>query len=187
MKKITVKWLEKIDACSAGVEWMKSQKTTNPIELLKKGIASNDVEILLYCNWGICRYFNRVERIKYAVYAAKQVLHIYEDKYPEDDRPRKAIKAAEKCIKNNTRKNRNVADAYSYAYAPGAGAAAAYAAAAVAYANDTAYDTTYDTANAAAVAYAYAAAGVAAGAADERIKIKILRYGLRLLKARRTK
>jgi len=53
--------------------------------------------------------------IQYAVDCAERVLHIYEDKYPGDYRPRKAIEAA-----------RSVNAAYAAAYA--AADAAAYAA-----------------------------------------------------------
>jgi hypothetical protein len=78
---------------------------------------------------------------------AERVLHIYESKYPNDNRPRKAIEAA---------RNGDYAAAYAAAYAAYADAAdaadaAAYAAAAAAYAAAAA-----DAADAAAAAAAYA-------------------------------
>jgi hypothetical protein len=125
----------------------------------------------------------RKQYLKYAVYAARQVLNIYEKEYPNDDRPRKAIEAAKKCIKNDTEKNRDAAYA-AYAAAAAAAAAAsyaAYAASAAAAASDAAY-----AANAAAsadAAYAsYAAADYAAAYARKNMKIKILNYGIKLLK-----
>jgi len=83
---------------------------------------------------------------------AERVLHFYENKYPNDDRPRKAIEAA----RNNN------ADAYAAAYAANAAAYAANAAAAAAYdAAAAAY-----AANAAAAYAANAAAAYAAYAYD---------------------
>ena len=37
---------------------------------------------------------NKKQKIQYAIYAAEQVVDIYENKYPENDQPRKAIEAA---------------------------------------------------------------------------------------------
>ena len=87
---------------------------------------------------------------------AKSVLHIYESKYPNDNRPRKAIEAV------LTGKSDAAADA---AYAADAADAAANAAADAA---DAAYAAAYAAAaaDAAAYAYAYAAADAADAAAD---------------------
>jgi hypothetical protein len=68
------------------------------------------------------------------------VLRHYEDRYPEDKRPREAIQAALKWAKDPTEANRNAA------------AYAAYAAYAAAYAAASAADDVY--ADAAASAYA---------------------------------
>ena len=80
---------------------------------------------------------------------AERVLHIYESKYPNDDRPRKAIEAARS---GNT---------YTAAYADAAADAAADAYAAATYA---AADAAADAAYAAATYAAYAAADAAADA-----------------------
>ena len=107
--------------------------------------------------------------VSYAVYAAEQVLDIYEKKHPTDDRPRKAIEAAKKCIKSPTKENKaaTLAAAYAAAYDTAA-ADAAYAAAAAA-----AYDT---------AAYATLAVAYAADAAGNKMKLKILKYGIKLLR-----
>jgi hypothetical protein len=82
---------------------------------------------------------------------AERVLHIYESKYPNDYRPRKAIEAARSGSK------------YAAAYAAAAYAAAAYVAA---YAADAAAYAAAHAAHAAAdAAYAYAAAYAAETAA----------------------
>ena len=46
---------------------------------------------------------------RYAICAAREVLGIFEARYPADNRPRKAIEAAEKVVKRNTQKNRKSA------------------------------------------------------------------------------
>jgi len=64
----------------------------------------------------------------YAIFAAEQVLGIYEKKYPEDGRPRKAIEAAKAWIKNpfeETKKAAYAADAAARAAAHAAARAAA--------------------------------------------------------------
>jgi hypothetical protein len=85
--------------------------------------------------------------VQWAAECARRVLKHYEDRYPEDKRPREAIQAALKWAKDPTEANRNAAAA--------AAAAAAYADAAdaAAYA---------DAADAAAAYAAYAAAAAAA-------------------------
>ena len=71
--------------------------------------------------------------VKFAIYAAEQVLGIFEKKYPGDYRPRKAIEAAKRYVQ--TGKKTGIADA---ADAADAAADAADAANAAAYAADAA-------------------------------------------------
>jgi hypothetical protein len=111
---------------------------------------------------------------------ADRVLHIYESKYPNDDRPRKAIEAARRGDKD--------AAAYAYAAAANAAAAAAnaaYAAANTAYAN-AAYAAAANAAYAAAAAAnaAYAAANTAYAIKDEEMaQLEIMkRYAREALK-----
>jgi hypothetical protein len=172
--KVTKKNLEKLGACSEGTEYaLKNLKNLDGPEAIKKLIKDKKLD---WANWGITRLLDKTGRVKYAIYAAKQVIKIYEDKYPNDKRPREAIKAAEQYIKSPTKENANAA------------AYAAHAAYAAAYAADAA-----DVANAAYAAYAaadsaaYAAADVAnaayaaAYAAYAAMKTKIIKYGLSLL------
>jgi hypothetical protein len=70
------------------------------------------------------------QRVQYAIFAAEQVIHIYEKKYPEDKRPRQAIEAAKAYLENPCAKTK--AAAAAAAYAAYAAAYAAYAAAAAA-------------------------------------------------------
>ena len=106
--------------------------------------------------------WRKEDSVELAIYAAEMVIHIFEDKNPYDDRPRKAIEAAKSWLAG---KSNAAANAAAYAYAA---AKAAYANAAANAANAAAY-----AANAAAYA-AYAAAYAAnAAAADKSVTDKI--------------
>jgi hypothetical protein len=138
-----------------------------------------------WANWLVVRLLNRTNQLRYAVYAAKQVLGIYETRYPRDLRPRRAIQAATRCLRNDIPANRKAA----YDAAAAACAAATYTASAAAYyAADAASAAACAAADAAcAAADAACAAATAADAADgkKELRQKILAYGLRLLRRQR--
>ncbi len=92
--------------------------------------------------WVFVRLATHMQNVTWSLLCATKVLSIFEEKHPEDKRPRQALEAAEAYLNNPTEENKN----------------AAYAAANAAYATD------YAAANAAAYA-AYAAANAAANAA----------------------
>ena len=167
---LTKQFLIKHKACPEGIVWFEKQRERDLIKILRLLVKDNHWD---WANWLIVCKMRYKEYVSYAVFAAEQVLPIYEKKYPDNKRPRKAIEAAKKCIKNPSRKNKVAASV---------AAAAAYAAA-------------YVAANAAAAA-ANAAANVAAAAADDdaiaaaattntKMKLKILNYGIKLLKGRK--
>ena len=98
-----------------------------------------------------------------AIEFAEKALPIWEQKYPEDMRPRKAIEAAKEWLSNPSDAATNAAAdaanaAYAAAYADDVATAAAYAAAYAAYA------AANDATNAGANAYAAYAANDAANA-----------------------
>jgi hypothetical protein len=184
--KITEKWLKEQRACGGGCEWFRKQKETDSVRVLVALTSDNQ---LSYANWLIVRLLNRKDKIRYAIFAAEQVIGLYEAKHPGDLRSRKAIEAARAVVKNDTKATRAAAayaadaaaDAASYAaaYAADAAAYAAYAAdAAAAYAAAASYAAAY----AADAAAAYAAAYVAAYA--DQMRRRILAYGLGLLEGR---
>jgi hypothetical protein len=121
------------DATKVGVFSLTTNRMLQPPEWYKNNTTRNRVQI------------------KFAILCAKAVLHIFEDKFPSDTRPREAIEAAESWLKGA-----DAAAAYA-AYADTAAAAAAAAA-------DTAY-AAYDAAYDAAARAAYAAYDDAARAA----------------------
>jgi hypothetical protein len=169
--EITEKFL-RIDnhACDRGYQWwLENDKPTDVIATAKR-LNSDDHND--WANWLIVRFMTHEQKVQYAIFAAEQVIDIYEKKYPDDDRPRKAIEAAKNYLKDKSLENKNAAYAAAYDAAYAAYAAAdAYAYAAADDAADAAYvaaaaaDAAYAAA-AAAASYAYAAAAAAAYAAD---------------------
>jgi hypothetical protein len=202
MTKITKKWMIEKNACGEAVKaWEEKGCEPNPIKIINLAMEMNRFD---WANWLIVRVMTSYKQyVSYAVFAAEQIIDIYEQKYPNDKRPRAAIEAAKKCITAPTKKNKAAAAnattaAYAAtAYADAAAAANAYAAAAAA-ANAAAYAATYATTYAAAYAATYAtyaatyatyaatyatyAATYATYAAEKAIQTKIINYGIRLLK-----
>ena len=175
LSKITQKWLSEKSACSEGVEWFLRREETHTIKIIQALVAEDKWS---WANWTIVRVMNYKQKVQYAVFAAEQVINIYEKKYPNNDKPRKAIEAAKKCIDSPSKENRSDAAAYAADAAADTDAAANAAADA---ANAAAYAT-----NAAADAAAYAA-NAAADAANSDVaarnilRLKIINYGIGLL------
>ena len=104
-KTLSVKYLKSIYACSSAIKKFESQPERDTKKILYLMI---EQEKLDWTNWLICRLFpTRKMKVQYAVFAARQVLDIWEAKYPNDKRPRLAIKAAEVCLKSPTTKNKS--------------------------------------------------------------------------------
>ena len=159
--KITKEWLESEDACSDGREWFFNQEKIDVIEVSNELIKQNKLD---WCNWLITKAMKRKQCIQYAIYAAEQVIDIFEKEYPDDKRPRKAIDAAKLYLEKPTKENEAASAAYASSYACASSYAASYAAYAT-YASSSATYATYA---------AYAA----------YIEIKILKYGISLLEGK---
>lgn len=104
-------------ACYTGVEWYKKQKKHSLDLIVLSLIKENRLE---WANWLLCHVFTKRQAVQIAVFSAEQVIGIFEKKYPEDDRPRKAIESARLVLGTK------------YATAPRAAASAAVSAARVA-------------------------------------------------------
>jgi hypothetical protein len=176
--KLTKDMLLKMNACTPGFDWFNQQNETDVGKLIQLAIDNLSDKTFSYANWGIARLLARQDKIRYAVFAAELVLPVFEEKYPDDDRPRKAIATAKAVIEDDSEENRKrTADAAraAYAYVAAYAADAAAAAAAAAYA----------AARAAYAAYAADAAANAANAAShakkKEFQKKILEYGKSLL------
>jgi len=208
---IDIEFLKDRDVCEEGFVYFK-KNIKEPIaarELINRLLATKKREKMEWVNWLLCKLFSRPQYIQYAVFAAEQVLPIFEAKYPSDKRPRKAIEAAKQVALNDTEENRKIA-ANAAAYAADAAAYAADAAAYAVYAANTAANAANaanavantaaaNAANAAAYAAAYAAnaanavantaAANAANAANaaayaaggKEMLLKIIKYGIEML------
>lgn len=95
---ITVKYLEKKDACRERIEYFKEHfgdkvdHRTLVKHLISKGLYE-------WANWLISKALSSDNRVRYGIYAAKLVLPIYKKYRRNDDRPRNAIKAAKNWMK----------------------------------------------------------------------------------------
>jgi hypothetical protein len=128
-----------------------------------------------YANWLLSRFLGRIDKIKYAVFAAELVIDKYEERYPNDTAPREAIEAAKKVVESDNEENRKAALKASYAVTD-------YAAAyydSVSYAAAYAAIAAYVAADSATSAFACSAADSAA--ADTEVKSKIIEFGLSLI------
>ena len=162
--KITLNWLKKHGACRASLEMFAAQPERDAAAIIKLLIATNTD----WANWLICRMLTRKQKIQFAVFAAEQVLPIFEAKYPNDNRPRLAIEAAKNVIDRNTIKNRSAAASCAADAADAASAAPA------------ALADTYAAACARAVARARAAV-YSDALVRAKMQTKIITYGLSLL------
>jgi len=147
----------------------QGKKRRNVDELLNEAISKGAYYDAAYA---LAAVMGPSQRVEWAVWSAEQVINIFEENYPGDDRPGAAINAAKSYLKNpsvgNAAKTLNAANAAAYAavYATNATNAApnaAYAAAAG------------DAANG-------GAAAAAGDAARKAMFTKILHKGLAILK-----
>jgi len=119
-----------------------------------------DMKIIKSWKW------QKKNSIALAIYAAELCLDNFEKVYPDDKRPRVAIQAAKKYLKNMTAKNASAADSAADSVARAADSAASAASAAY-WAADSAASAAYWAADSAAsAADSAASAARAASAAD---------------------
>lgn len=120
---ITKQWLEDRLACEDVLDWA--------VSVIGEGMTVEDMlphfERADWLLWLLKRSaaIDKITYAKIAIKCAESVISIYEKRYPNDERPRKAIEAAIAYVKDPSNKNREAASAASaYAYAA---ASAAYA------------------------------------------------------------
>ena len=108
-----------------------------------------------WANWLIVKVMSYKRCVSYAVYAAESVLHIYEKEYPDDKRPREAIEAIMRCI-TVMRRIKSL------------------------HKNTVANEATY-----ADNAQGYAARVAGYAAINKELQLKILNFGIQLLKKKK--
>ena len=186
MKIITKKWLKEKEACTDGYKWACDILQDKPMHV-KEFINITAEHRLDWANWVICRVFDKPNKVRYAIFAAEQVIYLFENKYPDDKRPRKAIDAAKAWLDNPSATYADSASSAAFA----ASAASASSAASAAYAVSAAYaasaasaaSATYAVSAASEDSAAYAASAASAASADSKKEMqrKILDYGISLL------
>ena len=122
MKKLIIdrEWLEVHGACRDGMEFFLTERILSPRAGIRNLLNKNHFN---WANWLLVRLLTHKQKVRYAVFAAEQVIKIYTEQYPNDDRPRKAIKAAKLFVRTG-----NSFAAYAAAYAANDAASAASAA-----------------------------------------------------------
>ena len=155
--KLSLKFLQEKSACYDGLKWYTENGKINTVEKCVTAlIADTDCsEHLNYANWLLSNTLSPDNKIRYAIFAAEQVLELFENATPGDLRPRKAIEAAKEYLKTKTAAAGYVAGA--------AGDAAGAAARAALAAGDAAW--------------------AAGDAAYNQMLEKIINYGLSILEA----
>ena len=133
-KKEMTDFLVSKNACSDGLEWGRDKS----LEEIWNTCERADWMMWLY------KYLSpkKKKALKVAIYSAELVLPIFEKQYPNDKRPREAIESAKRVLKNDTKKNRDLASASSASaysassayYVLASASASAYSASSVAYA-----------------------------------------------------
>src|SRR5271157_1137493 len=126
--KITLEKLKGLEACGEGIVYFAENYTEiDHADLIKDLIKKDKVN---WANWLVSKLLNTDNVIRYAIYSAELVIYLFEEKYPNDDRPRKAIEAAKNYLNDPKKENRSAAwDSGEAAWAAGATACSVWAAA----------------------------------------------------------
>jgi hypothetical protein len=101
------------EACESGLAWYTSHGQPNTVEgCVSALLADPDPSTTLpYANWLLSNLLNEDDCRRYAIFAARQVLHIFETAYPEDNLPHLAIEAAENYLVTHSEADRDAARA----------------------------------------------------------------------------
>src|SRR3990167_114103 len=97
---LTLTWpqLDALSPCSEAVVWGHAAYNDQPqptVAVLRRLIHEHHED---WANWLIVRCMRRPQFITYAIFAAEQVIDLYERQCPGDARPRQAIAAARACL-----------------------------------------------------------------------------------------
>ena len=123
--------------------------------------------------------WTKKDSLKLAIFSAELVLKNFEDKHPNDLRPRRAIEAAKKVLFRDTEKNRSAAESAAWSAWSAESAASAARSAAESAAESAAWSAAWSAAESAAWSAAWSAARSAAeSAATEKIQT----YFMKLVK-----
>lgn len=99
LPKIALKWLSSHGARADG--------GPKPTDLAKQMIIDGHPD---WASWYITRLMDSAQKLKYLIHASEMVLPYFEACAPTDRTMRTAIKAAKKCLTEDTEENRRVAN-----------------------------------------------------------------------------
>jgi len=181
--KLTKEKLKNLNPCSEGFEWYINHGKTDLLEICNGLVDDNHAD---WANWTITNLMTKDQCVRYAIFAAEQVIDIFEKKYSGDDRPRWAIESAKKYLKTRGTAAAWAARAAAWA-ASGAASGAAGAAWAAAWAAWAASGAARAAARDATRAAwdATRAAWAASGASNfKTMQKKIIAYGVQILEVK---
>lgn len=92
MQTIKKEWLKEKRACQSGVKWFLAQDETNAAKVMLKLVDEDRASDAL---WILEKTMNKKQSVQLAVFSARLCLENFEKAFPDNDRPRKAIEAAE--------------------------------------------------------------------------------------------
>src|SRR3990167_2958832 len=96
--KITKEQIKALNPCTDGYKWFLKHGS----ECLLTTLLAVDKPRTDWARWLYTQLMTFNQRREFAIFAAEQVLPIFEKKYPLDGRPRAAIEAPQAVLKNNT-------------------------------------------------------------------------------------
>jgi len=134
--KITLEQIKKLRPCKEGLAWYEENVNSEDLITILVEIDNYRPD---WARWLFTNLMDKDQYVEVAIYSAKLVLNVFEEKYPNDERPRKAIEAAEKYLENKNDDTHDAVDAARAAAVDAARAAAVDAAYAAAYAAYAAY------------------------------------------------
>ena len=131
--------------------WVAKVEVRGESEVQSDKEVWSEIKIVEWVKW------TKKDSVALAIHSAEKVLKNYEKKYPKDLRPREAIEAAKKVLKNNTAANRSAA--WSAAWSAESAWSAAESAARSAWsAQSAARSAAWSSAESAALSAAWSAA-----------------------------
>ena len=77
--RVTDQFLDKWEACKPARQWLAEKGTRDFDKLYKLAKKENHLN---WVNWYVAHRLKKMDRVKYAIYAAELVLPIFEDAYP---------------------------------------------------------------------------------------------------------
>jgi hypothetical protein len=95
MKNLTVAWLQSRNACRSGLSWFVESGERDTRKFVMLAVNANRAD---YAHWVLTQLMDREQHVRYAIMAARLLLHRYETAHPHDSRVRSVIELAQLLI-----------------------------------------------------------------------------------------